>query len=301
VDNTPPTISFSLTQRGTSIVVTGTTDINSNGINTVYELYKSLPGILSLQKTITANITDGKLNTSFGGIENGYYVVRITVKDPVGNSASMEKGIGIGGNGIILTTGSTITGPDNILQISIPPNASTSNYIVSITSESSGTDLIYKFSPKIELTKYATLTISLPATPSILNKYFVSTYDGKTNLMTKLASRVTVTHIKNIDTLYIKTIQQENSLQINFDTIVKISPMQIYLNTFEKIKISLFVLDLKGNLVKTLLNGQELNPGNTEIDWALKDKYGAPIPNGEYILYAISDKGKIAKLFGVKK
>ncbi len=301
IDNTPPTISFSLSQHGTSIIVNGTTDINSGGINTTYNLYKSFPKNLVLKRTLTKNITNGKLDVAFNNTDNGYYVLDITVKDPVGNTASLRKGIEIGGNGSVLTEGSTIVGPNGILTISIPSNAVLNSYSVSITSEASGNALIYTFNPEIVLTKYATITISLSSTPISTNKFFVSEYDNKINLMTKLSSKTTMIRVKKLQKVYIKDIQQVNALQINCDKIVKSSPMQIYINNFEKIKIAIFILDLKGNMIKVIMENESLEPGSVEEDWDLTDKYGITVPNGQYILYAVSDKGKIAKLFGVKK
>jgi flagellar hook assembly protein FlgD len=121
------------------------------------------------------------------------------------------------------------------------------------------------------------------------------------NLMTLLSSKTNIAKLKNIEELTIKTVQNPSKLQVSYDKIVYTSPMKISINNYESLTISIFILDLKGNLVKILAENKTLQSGNTEIDWDLTGRFGSDVPNGHYILYIISNGEKVAKLFGVKR
>jgi hypothetical protein len=252
IDNTPPILNFSLSQVGTSIIIDGRTDTNIKGINLTYELYKSQPNNLILLKTLTKVSTDGKINEKFTDLQNGYYVVNVKAKDPVGNYSSLKKGIGLGGNGEVLSQGSTITTFDGKIKIVIPENATSNNYIVNISEESSNDSIVYKISPSISLTKFATLTLTLDSTPSESNLFLVSEYNGIMNLMTLLSSKTNIVKLKNIEKLTIKTVQSASKLQISYDKMVYTAPLKIFINNYESLTVSIFVLDLRGNLVKIL-------------------------------------------------
>ncbi len=301
VDNTPPVIAFSLTQYGTSIILSGTTDLDSQGINVKYDLYSSASTNTKLIQTTTETVTDGKLYKQFSNLKKGYYDVVVTASDPVGNTSSMEEGISLAESNVVLTQGSTLTSSDGEITLVVPPQATNNSYAVSITKTASNDEVYYTFDPSISLSKNATLIIKLPSIPDSNNIFVVSTFNGRINLMMKLSSQTTYLKIKDIQKISIKKIENAKVVTFNFDKIVYSSPMKIYINNYEEATISLYIMDLSGEVVKKIAQNLSLSPGYHELDWDLTNRFGSEIPNGQYIIYLVSNGSNTAKLFGVKK